>query len=512
MKIAKIIFTMLWIMQASSAWSACQIYTSQNKIAAPTADPLGLLLSSNATCPTDVFALRQLIKNSNLKLETSMVANRGYHNPSEGSFSLFEMITGQLSQTKIETGDFFIGHFTGVNEKDELMPDQSPAQNSLMIESFAWDAQKNMYNFYELRGDGKQGQWFYRGDSSDILLDNTWLHRQNRPQFGNRLRCSACHGNGGPIMKELSSPNNDWWEPKRELDFGDRSFDPQLKEMLQTLVPAERLSKSVIAGIKKLNQNEGYQQRLSEASLQEKLRPIFCPVELNIASDIKPNEEKNAQITIPTEFFVSAVGLADEIEPINISRTHYETALQKTNSHFPETNLQDADHAWLTPVKAFSDQAAINTLMNAGVVDKNFVTSVLSIDMTNPLISQKRCQLLRYVPDQQTNDWQEQFIKNLTQSRNKSAVELAGHLRNPEPNDYENKVKGFLEQCRIKLKDEKNVLKMYQLLVQRRAEIKTSQISMNPRGQILEPGFRVIFPEADSAKKTLLIDANCDIK
>ena len=52
-----------------------------------------------------------------------------------------------------------------------------------------------------------------------------------------------------------------------------------------------------------------------------------------------------------------------------------------------------------------------------------------------------------------------------------------------------------LDTCRATLRDAKAVHDLYLLLIQRREEAKQSEISKNPRGQILEPGFRVTFPE-----------------
>ena len=51
---------------------------------------------------------------------------------------------------------------------------------------------------------------------------------------------------------------------------------------------------------------------------------------------------------------------------------------------------------------------------------------------------------------------------------------------------------------------------LYGQLVQRREAVLTSQISKNPKGQILEPGFRVIFPEADKAFPRMHLNERCE--
>lgn len=186
-----------------NVFAVCTILTSSSTEATHLNDGISILLSSNKECPKDVFEFRKQIKTAHLTIETTMVANRGYHNPSEGSFSFFEVVTGTLDATMIQRGDFFFGHFTTVDENNELTADQGPAaEPRLMIEAFAWDANKKLFNFYELIGDGNNNQWFYRGDSADIYADNMLLHRQpdpSHPQFGTRLRCSGCHGSAARL-------------------------------------------------------------------------------------------------------------------------------------------------------------------------------------------------------------------------------------------------------------------------------------------------------------------------
>jgi len=120
----------------------------------------------------------------------------------------------------IGESEFFFGHFTAVGPENHPIADQSNRQGALMGELIARDAKKGVFNFYELRGDRGKNRWLYRGDSLDIFADIQLLHRQQDPQhpvFGSRLRCSGCHMEGGPIMKEFSPPHNDWWRETRKL-------------------------------------------------------------------------------------------------------------------------------------------------------------------------------------------------------------------------------------------------------------------------------------------------------
>ena len=100
-------------------------------------------------------------------------------------------------------------------------------------------------------------------------------------------------------------------------------------------------------------------------------------------------------------------------DSISIERSHYDAALVAMKASFPETLLADADHGWLTPVKAFSDTQVIESLIKQGLIDQEFALDVLSVDMTNPLFSTARASLLRLLPDSATGDWKEKFKANL---------------------------------------------------------------------------------------------------
>ena len=490
-----------------------QIIAQPNCLINPTlVDPIAQALSSQSECPRNVFQFRSLLKKLGFKLETTLVANRGFHNQSQGSLSIFEFAT----LTKKQSGDFFFGHFTKINKDGLLVADQDPSKDALMIEAFAWDKTKGYYNFYELRGTGGSGQWFYRGDSADIFADNHLLHRQRNPRstyFGNTLRCSACHSSGGPIMKELDSPHNDWWTPLRKLDLGGRAPDTELLKIFKTLVPASRLASEVKAGLKKLNTSQTFQKIMTGLTLQERLRPLFCPLEINFQSDLNPNSARSLNIKIPTGFFVNTSFLK-KTKSIFIKKTDYKNALKALGSLFPETNQIDADHAWLTPVKAASDEVAIQSLVNQGLIDVEFVNDVLAVDFTNPVFSNARCSLLKLVPHSVTHDWKENFINQLSKVDSKEAKELYRNILDPTRNfTYFNKRSiDFLNLCKTKLLNSKKIIDFVRLLNQRRGDIQKSEISQNPLGQILEPGFRLIFPVLSNvSQRELSLSDSCEV-
>jgi hypothetical protein len=414
---------------------------------------------------------------------------------------MFETVSGRLGPAgaAIADGEFFFGHFTARSNANKLIANQDPQDGNLMIELIAWDPQKHLFNFYEVIGNGQKGLWFYRGDSLDIQADVKLLHRQldpNRPQFGRRLRCSGCHVAGGPIMKELAPPHNDW-DTSRHLPLGNMKPDGELARILTGMVDADELAKSVNAGLLKLAASENFQQGKKVLSLQEQLRPLFCPVELNLESDLTPLDDKALQLRLPSAFLVDP-RLAQG--SVMIDHAQYDAALVALNSLFPEGPQRgDADHGWLTPVKAASDTLAIESLIKQGLIDQEFVSDVLAVDLTSPLFSKSRCGLLRNVPDKADANWKETFKASLKTSAKTDAAaqELFTNLSDATRNTqfHQARATRLLTQCQGRLQTKDSVMKLSQLLSQRRAEAFASEISRNQLGQILEPGFRVIFPE-----------------
>lgn len=499
MKITALIAASVFSLILTYAGHGACITTSNGQPTQNLNDFISKSLAKASGCPKNVFEFRELILANSGELVTTMVANRGFHNPSQGSFSFFEIVSCHKPGLIAQTGDVFFGHFTGVNSLNQIDLEQTPSRGSLMIEAFAWDEAKGFYNFYELIGDGAQGRWFYRGDSADILSDLEPLHLQpnpKQPAFGNRLRCSGCHMAGGPIMKELNAPHNDWWTKERQLDFGGREFSENAGSLMAKLVSPSRLADSVKIGLHKLEGSAGFNAIKANRSLRERLRPLFAPVELNLESDLRPSAD-GKDLGVPTSFFIDSRLLAEE-RRLLLSRQAYERGLHDLNMSFPETNLRDGDHGWLTPVKAYSDQLAVESLISQGLIDQHFARAVLSIDFTNPLFSEKRRELLRLLPQTLSIDWQPKYIAELKASGLPHGLELADLLTNGHPalHDVQSRIHGFVARCEEFLGSPDHHVENYiRLLGQRRQEVFDSEISKNPRGQILEPGFRVIFPE-----------------
>ena len=271
------------------------------------------------------IAFRNMLKRAGARLEPTMVNFEGFHNPDKGAFFVFEIVSTAIdtiaSPVPIQRGDLLFGHFTRATDDGRLVPNTS----GLVIELIAWDPDKQFYNFYELADD----TWFYRGDSKDIVDDIRLLHRQrlaSENAFGPHLRCSGCHINGGLLQKELVAPHNDWFLQARHLPLGSLKLEASVKEIVAELVDADELSKLVAASSRRLANSAGYRKVLAARGMQERLRPLFCPVEVNIESDSDPFDDRRPTLRIPSGFFVDPrLGTAD----ISVKREAYDAALRK---------------------------------------------------------------------------------------------------------------------------------------------------------------------------------------
>lgn len=387
-----------------------------------------------------------------------------------------------LDGFQINPGDFYLGYFTKL-EQDEIKLDQQPENNKLLIELIAWDNKNQLFNFYELRGlDAIKTRWFYRGNSKDALLDNQYLYRktpQNAEKFGSRMRCSACHNSGRPIMKEIKTPHNDWWNDSNKLIFLPNQLDNEINLLVNDLVDAKDFSNEVYAGINKLNQSAVYKTLQNSLTLQEQLRPLFCTAEINIESG-KTKIIHNT-IAIPSGFFLNP--LLNQIK-IVIPSERYLRLLKKNNMQFPETLLKDADHPWLTPVKGVNDINAIKKLIKNKVVNRHFVNSVLMIDYSHSIFSKQRCDLLKLIPAKADDDWVGNFISRLlAQSRQTEARLLASYLTNRgkyNQNYFKEVLSQYKRVIKMKINSTKGLQEIFNLLLETRQGVLDNELSKNP--------------------------------
>lgn len=467
--------------------------------------------------PRDIYEVRQHLEGRGGVLATHIVANRGYHNPREGSFSFFESYTGPMTDGTVGDGEFFLGFFSE-RQGDELAVQQT-FQPGLMIELIAWDYTKKVFNFWELIGTDGGSEWHYRGDSLDIFADIARIHVGDAsPRFGRRLRCSGCHTEGGPVLKELA-PHNDWWTKERLLDLGPLKLVPgadprDARHVAASLFARARdvshLREVTEIGIDRLVQSLSRQQK-GPGTLREKVRPLFTTLEMNLATDTTPLEERadSDRVEIPSGFFVdprlvgaTAPGAAPA--PVAVPAGLYRSLLSDIGNTFAadETaGLTETHHAFLVPVRSVIDDRFVDALVQEGIADDELVADVLAVDLSAPIYSRARQGLIKLVPETLTagQDLKAALIANLTKAANQpGAQELLLNIQQADRTlaAHRARAEKLLAACREKAANKETVLGWLKLAAQRRSEVAAAETSKNPRGQILEPGFRVIFPES----------------
>lgn len=509
----------------------CQIQNNNTGNVLPPdahADALFKLLSAQPHCPGNALQFRALVLANAMSSRPSMVANRGFHNPlPQGSFSFFESIDGSYAGQKLVPGDWFYGHFTAASIDNTaltsiLSPQQAATPDNLLLETLVWDPRKQMYNFYEIRGTGQGGQWFYRGDSADIQTDivNLWrAYDPSQPIFMGapdssgkatlpRLRCSGCHTNGGPIMKELAFPHDSWWRPERPLPLGAMRIAPEYDTILKNLVSSQEFSGWIKAGNDKLASSPAYMKQRSALSLQEQLRPIFCEQEVNLDSDLLPFGGPAPIIKAPVGAFVDQ-RLAGDIRYIEIDKALYTNSLNLFQAQFFDyqsgnfqnsvqpINQIDADHAFETPVKSHTDMLLAQKMVASGLIDEKFLYDVIAIDPTRPMFSPQRCGLLQLVPGGgPTAGWRNQFAQALANSDKPAAKALLANINDAArtPQWHRDQTRQILTRVQSLAKLQLSVNGYVRLLAGRRIAVYQAQVSQHPQGQIFEPGFRLIFP------------------
>lgn len=477
------LLTLIFLTACNSKAACIQGRSTSNRI-----DLLSMVVETASTCPKDVRELKALLNEDGVRTLPAFVANRGAHNPKGGSFSIFESVEGRSKGLNIKVGPelLYFGHFTGLTSQKEIQLDQESSPGKLLIEVIAFDLKKGVYNFYELVGTAGGPQWFYRGDSFDAYEDNKFLKTGQRSQFGGRMRCSACHNSGGPIMKEMAYPHNDWWTKRSGLPFGPNKLSGEMKQYLSQFIDASDFSKMVKSGIALVEK-----KRISRGrSLKEKLRPLFCSTEINLKSDVNPVSSPIGVIEVSSEVFVDPLLAPSGV--LKMPKRLYLNALQTLRSNFPETNFQDAAHAFLAPVKSEVNQEQVKQLISERIIDEEFAVDVLSLDFTHPLFSKVRCDLLKLVPE--ITHWRDEFKMNLYALNTKASLELARNLEIQNKAELRKNAIGYVMNKESSWGNQKDVTNEILKLNALRLSVFTDDISKNPKGQILEPGFRVIFP------------------
>jgi hypothetical protein len=312
-------------------------------------------------------------------------------------------------------------------------------------------------------------------------------------------------------MKEMEPPHNDWWTVKDKLPLkpwrleegkDDGNAKHLAARLFQGASDASNLSRQVKNGIDRLLTGGAWQKG---RSLKEQLRSLFSTMEMNLVTDRVPFRERAAKgeaIEVPLDFFVDA-RLAGHKQGVAVAFERYKQALTAVGSHFPagvKMGSLETRHAFLAPARSYIDNRVLDTLVARGLLDDELIAGVLAVDFTMPVYSRTRAALIRYVPERakDVRDLGAQLIKALERApaTDRGAKELLANLKDPERTaTYHRKaVASYLRACAKAAQDGKAVTDWLKVASQRRVEMVAVETAGHPRGNILEAGFRVVFP------------------
>ena len=464
-------------------------------------------LQAGPGMPGSIFQFRrQLLEHPKMKgvLKSHLVANGGHENLAltrdRPMFMCFETYAGPMPGGAVTEEELFFGFFL---EQMNGTLQVSPG----FVELIAWDRATEMYNFWEL----VENVWHFRGDSNTILSDGMKINvGAEQPKFAGKIRCSGCHTLGGPVMKELQAPHNDWWTKKDPLRKGKlqldaRSADPAVKlaaQLFDNLTDASNLSEQVKKGIDRLIKARA-KQGVFAKQLKLHLRSLFSTMEMNLVTDTVPFRTRKAgkeAVELPLDFFVD-VRLAGKRKPIPVSFEVYQKGLQQVKSRFApkEGNLQETHHAFVVPARSYIDNRILDVLVEEKLLDEELIAAVLAVDFTTPVFSAKRAGLFRYVPDEAKNaaELREHLKAALKKApKDEAAQELLANLTDPKRNAafHRQKALALREVCVQAAKSPEIIVGWLKLASQRRREVETAETAKHQQGNIVERGFRVIFP------------------
>ena len=310
------------------------------------------------------------------------------------------------------------------------------------IEALGFDSVRGRFNYYVMdrSAPAEPPSWKFRGSSEGA---------DQLSAAGRRGTCMACHINGGPVMKELLRPWNNWHSFDARAEYLLPVANPTVRWPVATQSPrfrevldgAEKLEGKIIASIGQFNIKRleaalektpgggvatDAQGRAKVLRGRRLLRPLFETTEFNLISSTEKSglhplpqvstQGPSGSVRIPDSFFlnanlIGAGGGVTELRGLGITRARqFSQVARVTQQEYKDLIGQantklfgrpgDAVFAWLVPEPSQIDNDMIDRLLRSGAVSSEFVAAVLTIDLETPMFSQERASLLQFIPDE----------------------------------------------------------------------------------------------------------------
>ncbi|MFM2430206.1 MAG: hypothetical protein RLZZ511_1419 [Cyanobacteriota bacterium] len=397
------------------------------------------------------------------------------------------------------------------------------------IEVMGWDESSGSFNYYKFnQTKGETAPtWKFRGNSKDADILSTTARQAT---------CMQCHINGGPVMKELVLPWNNWDSFSDKISYlspGGKSWPiaNAANSPLKNLEGAETLETGVIMpGITRFNTRRINQLKSTDGKMvtdaRRLLKPLFITTEANLISStalssLHPLAKRSSlsEFDIPPTFFVNQ-SLLDRLsitvpffEFNGISGKDYEQLVRQTKTTLNGQQPGDNNFAWFVPEAGFIDSDFVSQLLDQEIVPPAFVAAAVAIDLENPVFSASRAKLWsdKILPAQfkagANGDLIPQVVKNLEAlnpaagtpealflQRLKSPTTAVASLKT-QVDQYVNRERTRLG-INAKPKDRsQELIRLYKLMLQRReAMLKDANLK-----SLDETGGKLLFARGDVA-------------
>ena len=283
-------------------------------------------------------------------------------------------------------------------------------EDGAFLQVAGWDAVNEVFHYYERRA----GTYFWAGTSLHALDDAT----RGRGPFDS-------HVNGSLVMKELNSPWVHWHAPQGGINEESLApGDPLRGEPLfRSRVTADRLEIEVVRpAIRRWNDvrvrravdpDDGVWRRVRHF-----LRQAVTDTTVNLATSETASAllRDDSPLRPPLSFFVNRDTLFGTLElapddpavaDVVIPGRLYLDCLRRYDVHRSDGHLRldgDSPFAFLVPEPAFEDTHLVEAMVQAGLLTRRFAACLSMTDLPNPVFSDLRAALLRYVPEEVGGD------------------------------------------------------------------------------------------------------------
>jgi hypothetical protein len=343
------------------------------------------------------------------------------------------------------------------------------------IEAWGFDKANGVFNYYKLDRSqtAPRFTWKLRASSADAeRLPLTATARAGS--------CMQCHTSGVPAMKELLTPWNNW-----QSGFSDNAYVTKLgpaterwpvvnnDPLLSRLTDAYSLEAAIESAIRQFTGGKLDRVAIADGQGSFKvqdakalLRPLFDTTEVNLASaqqrsglhPLAPGGQTGPSqpVTPPDSFFLLAnllqsAGIPDAVgfgQVATMDPDEYRGLVAAVGLKITRNNgtsaAGDAEFAWLTPTQGFAASHWIDTLLQRKLLSPAFVAAAAAVELKTPLFSERRKNLLEFIPDSLTIIPGEAHPDRLTREviqrlqaanppADSAAAEFLGLLRKADP-------------------------------------------------------------------------------